>query len=134
MFKVLVRNFKTLPNLIKESPKATMSPIGSPRLFSSQNHEFDEDDDDYTVFINPDFIEFVEKLCEHPATWELFPLDGNNNQIINYSQSKDADPDEPFILTPAQERHANLILSQVPNLSKLRFELSPHKLTEDRFW
>ena len=37
-------------------------------------------------------------------------------------------------MNPQQEHHAMKILTEVPRLAKLRFELSPLKLTEDRFW
>jgi hypothetical protein len=53
--------------------------LGSPTARTNQGKpEFPEEDEDdeYLVFVNSDFVEFVEKLCEHPATWELFPLEG----------------------------------------------------------
>lgn len=62
-----------------------MSPVGSPTLrISGGGPVFpDDDDDEYSVFVNADFIEFVEKLCEHPATWELFPIEGKST-VVNH--------------------------------------------------
>lgn len=41
---------------------------------------------------------------------------------------------DDFRLTPWQERHATLVLREVPHLHDLRFVLCPRRMTEAEFW
>jgi hypothetical protein len=72
------------------------------------------------VAITPSIREFVLVLAQNPAIFEQFP------------DYKSLDTGRP--LTSRQLYHAALVMQVVPELARLRFNLSPRVLTESQFW
>ncbi|GAU36062.1 hypothetical protein TSUD_208320 [Trifolium subterraneum] len=78
---------------------------------------FNKDVDLQNFGITDEFREFVRGITV--TTFRDFPL-----QVSNIRQD----------LTEWQEKHANLVLSTVKEISKLRYELCPRVMKERKFW
>ncbi|KAL6040290.1 hypothetical protein QOT17_015895 [Balamuthia mandrillaris] len=63
--------------------------------------------------------EYLHHVAQHPETFTNFP------------NPRGADA---FLLSEEQEAHAVLILKEVPELQRLRYELCPSRMREDTFW
>lgn len=79
-------------------------------------------DDDDTMLIRDEIIDFANNVAMHPETWFEFPL-----------PEEDAD-DEEFVLSEAQAEHLEAVEYAAPHLAALRLEMTPEHMSESRFW
>ncbi|XP_054806868.1 uncharacterized protein LOC129309341 isoform X2 [Prosopis cineraria] len=77
--------------------------------------------------ITEELREFVKGVT--PTTFRDFPLE-DDTQLSEVPTVSNVRKD----LTEWQEKHANLVLSAVKEISKLRYELCPRVMTERKFW
>lgn len=73
------------------------------------------------VGVTEEVVAFVRDITMHPETWLDFPL-------------PEAEDDEDFYLSDAQQEHALAVEQHVPRLVALRIELCPIYMSEARFW
>ncbi|XP_028763611.1 synapse-associated protein of 47 kDa [Neltuma alba] len=77
--------------------------------------------------ITEELREFVKGIT--PSTFRDFPLEDDT-----YLSDVPAVSNVRKDLTEWQEKHANLVLSTVKEISKLRYELCPRVMKERKFW
>mmetsp|Transcript_15210 Transcript_15210/g.21233 ORF Transcript_15210/g.21233 Transcript_15210/m.21233 type:complete len:458 (+) Transcript_15210:15-1388(+) len=89
-----------------------------PRLKPQSTSPITEEEE--SVGITPQLIDFVNNVLLYPKTFTDFPLD---NQIK-----------DQIILAEWQEKHARFIIQRVPELDAVRFKLCPTKMPDNAFW
>ncbi|CAJ2664684.1 unnamed protein product [Trifolium pratense] len=88
---------------------------------------FNKDVDLQTFGITHEFREFVKGITV--TTFRDFPLQ-DDTELSDVPAVSNIRQD----LTEWQEKHANLVLSTVKEISKLRYELCPRVMKERKFW
>ncbi|KAK6123139.1 hypothetical protein DH2020_043135 [Rehmannia glutinosa] len=87
-----------------------------------------EDADLEKYGVTDDLREFVKGITMN--TFQDFPLEGDDSEMSDIPTVSNVRQD----LTEWQEKHANLVLLTVKEISKLRYQLCPRAMKERKFW
>ncbi|KEH32060.1 putative BSD domain-containing protein [Medicago truncatula] len=113
--------------IIAENAKGIVAQASIHLVEPSFNNDVDINPNFESFGITDELRDFVKGITV--TTFRDFPLQ-DDTELFDVPAVSNIRQD----LTEWQEKHANLVLSTVKEISKLRYELCPHVMKERKFW